>query len=80
MDIIDFFSAEVLDAARNDIINALVNQLTSVMNEEEQNELSNFPLVDAKRLDNGQEVNFFLVLDLISITGHRGVTLKIRIY
>ena len=60
-----FFIAEILDAARNDIINALVSELTSVMNEQRQNELRQLRTpeeeTDDMENENSNEV-YFLIL------------------
>ena len=39
-----FFKAEILDATKGDIINALVTKLTNLMNEQRLNELAKLPM------------------------------------
>ena len=39
-----FFKAEILDATKGDIINALVTKLTNLMNEQRLNELAKLPV------------------------------------
>ena len=39
-----FFKAEILDATKGDIINALVAKLTNLMNEQRLNELAKLPM------------------------------------
>ena len=46
-----FFKAEILDATKGDIINALVTKLTNLMNEQRLNELAKLPMGSVEAME-----------------------------